>query len=465
MNPRLGVLAVVAMLVMAATACQPPVGFGKSTLVGATLTRPTALEFGPDGRLYVAQLSGTLKAYTIARSGPNAYAVTATEDIPLIGQIPNHDDDGAPNPSVTTRQVTGLLATGTAAHPVLYVTSSDPRGAFGGSATNTDTNSGVVSRLTWTGSAWQRLDLVRGLPRSEEDHAANGLALDKATNTLYLAQGGNTNDGAPSRDFSDLREYAYSGAILKIDLTAIGNSTYDLPTLSDSRHPGLTGPFGGDRGRHQAKLVPGSPAQVYAPGFRNPYDVVLTRAGKLFTIDNGHDAGFGGPPVGAGPGGTCTNAVNEGGTHDDDSVQLITGPGYYGGHANPTRGNTANTFDNPPQSPVLAADPIECQPRGPKHNGSLTTLPASSDGFAEYKASNFGGQLAGSLIVANFYGDVYRVQLNGTGDGVVGTQVLFANAGTTPLDVATQGDGGAFPGTIWVADFGAGTVVVFEPNG
>jgi len=62
MKPRLGAVALLAMLVMVAAACQPPVGFGKSTLAGATLTRPTALEFGPDGRLYVAQLSGTLKA-------------------------------------------------------------------------------------------------------------------------------------------------------------------------------------------------------------------------------------------------------------------------------------------------------------------------------------------------------------------------------------------------------------------
>ena len=146
--------------------------------------------------------------------------------------------------------------------------------------TNLDTNSGILSRLTWNGSAWAKLDLVRGLPRSEENHAANGMALDPATNTLYIAQGGNTNMGAPSNNFAFLPEYALSAAILSVDLDAIGNTTYDLPTLDDETRPGTNDandPFGGNDGKNQARLVPGGPVQVYSPGFRNPYDVVITR--------------------------------------------------------------------------------------------------------------------------------------------------------------------------------------------
>ena len=56
-------------------------------------------------------------------------------------------------------------------------------------------------------------DLVRGLPRSEENHASNGLALDPVNNKLYIAQGGNTNMGAPSNNFALLPEYALSAAI------------------------------------------------------------------------------------------------------------------------------------------------------------------------------------------------------------------------------------------------------------
>ena len=76
----------------------------------------------------------------------------------------------------------------------------------------------MVSKLTKSAGKWQRLDLVRGLPRSEENHAANGVALDTVTNMLYVAQGGNTNMGAKSNNFGFLAEYAYSAAILKIDL-------------------------------------------------------------------------------------------------------------------------------------------------------------------------------------------------------------------------------------------------------
>jgi hypothetical protein len=89
---------------------------------------------------------------------------------------------------------------------------------------------------------------------------------------LYLAQGGNTNRGAPSHHFNYMPEFAYS-AIVRIDLDAIGETTYDLPTLKSDLYPNLTGPFGGDFGRRQAKIVPGSPVQVHAPGFRNPYDL------------------------------------------------------------------------------------------------------------------------------------------------------------------------------------------------
>ena len=137
----------------------------------------------------------------------------------------------------------------------------------------------MISRLTWNGSSWQKLDLVRGLPRSEENHAANGMQLDAATNTLYVAQGGNTNKGAPSNNFAFLPEFALSAAILSVDLDAIGNTTYDIPTLNDEDRAGIADandPFGGNDGKNQAKLVPGGPVQVFAPGFRNPYDVVIT---------------------------------------------------------------------------------------------------------------------------------------------------------------------------------------------
>jgi N-acetylneuraminic acid mutarotase len=450
---------------------EPPaaVAFSKSSLAGETSASPTSLQFGPDGRLYVAQQDGAIKVYEVTRNNKDSYAVTSTETISSIQSIPNHDDDGTPNPSITDRQVTGLLVVGTAANPVIYVSSSDPRIGGGGSGTNTglDTNSGIISRLTWDGGSWQRVDLVRGLPRSEENHSTNGLQLDPETNTLYVAQGGNTNMGAPSNNFANLPEYALSAAILSVDLDAIGNSTYDLPTLDDGARPGVNDandPFGGDDGANQAKLVPGGPVQVFEPGFRNPYDLLITESGRYYTIDNGANAGWGDKPVNEGPGGTCTNAVNEPGTTDVDTLQLVTANGY-GGHPNPTRGNVANTFSSPPQSPVSVANPVECEWRdaGPAR-GNITDYPTSTNGLTEYTASNFGGALKGDILSASFDNKVYRAKLNPTGTQLVEGGALFQNVGATPLDVVAQGDSDVFPGTIWVADIGNDKITVFEPN-
>ena len=206
----------------------------------------------------------------------------------------------------------------------------------------------------------ERHELVRGLPRSEENHAANGLALDQTTNTLFVAQGGNTNKGAPSTNFAFLPEFALSAAVLSIDLDAIGDTTYNLPTLDDEDRAGASDandPFGGNDGKNQAKIAPQGPVQVHAPGFRNPYDLTITKSGRMYTIDNGGNAGWGDVPASEGPGGVCTNEPRDFGTTDPDTLHLISGAGYYGGHPNPTRGNNDNKFNfTNPQSPVPLAN-------------------------------------------------------------------------------------------------------------
>jgi hypothetical protein len=479
--------AVVGVLASAATAVDAaPISFNKSALQGNASSFPTSLQWGSDKRLYVSDaFDGLIKAYTIRRNGPDDYSATGVETISPISQIPNHNDnDGSLNAAVTGRLITGILVTGTASDPVIYVTSSDPRTGGGDPSqpndTNLDTNSGILSRLTKNGSSWQREDLVEGLPRSEENHASNGMALDPASQTLYIAQGGNTNMGAPSTLFANLPEVALSAAILavKLNAPALQSPPYQLPTLhDDSRTPAqeaATDPFGGDNGRNQA-LLPGrgaptdnAPVTVYAPGFRNPYDVVRTSAGQLYTIDNGSNAGWGALPAGEG-GSACTNAIQEGGKSDADSLHRITGPGYYGGHPNPTRGNTANTFDSPPQSPVPSATSQECGYVDPATSGNvLTTFNGSTNGLAEYTASNFDNAMRGDLVAAGFSANtVHQVHLSSDGTSAVSNGTLFSNVGVSPLDITTVGDNGLFPGTIWVADFTGSTgspVLVFEPK-
>ena len=437
--------------------------FASGVVEGSDTIRVTSVRFGPDGRLYVGQQTGIIRALSLERRGPGSYRVTATEVIGALVDLPNHNDDGSEQRNVNGRQLTGIEVAGTAEQPVIYAVTTDPR--MGGGYTEKDlpldTNSGVLSRLTRDGSGWKRTDLVRGLPRSGENHAGNGLVLDRARSRLFLAQGGNTNDGAPSKQFSFHPEYALSGAILSIDLAAIGDRTYDLPTLDDPARPGTADagdPFGGAGGANQARLVPDGPVTVYAPGFRNPYDIVLTAAGRLYTIDNGANPGWGDAPRAAG--GRCTNEARPGGKRQDDTLHYLAAAGYYGGHPNPTRANPANLFAG--QSPVSEPRPVECEFRPGRKSGALTTFPASTNGLVEYRAGAFGGKLAGNLLAASFDNRIYRLKLRADG-GLDRKEVLFESVGQAPLDVTAQGDGDVFPGTIWVGDVAAGSITVFEP--
>ena len=502
--------------------------FSPSGLKGATLDNPTSLQFGPDGRLYVAQQNGLIKALTIRKDGPNNYTVTATETIMLINSIPNHNDNGQPSPDVTTRQVTGILVTGTSSSLVLYVSSSDSRIGGPEGDLNLDTNSGIVSRLTRSGSSWTKLDLVRGLPRSEENHSVNGMQLDAVTNTLFLAVGGHTNAGSPSTNFAYTPEYILSAAILSINLAVINNLPtqgsgntaykYDLPTLDDPNRPNLANgsdpgdPFGGNDGLNQAKIVANGPVQVFSPGYRNPYDLVITRNRRLYTIDNGANQGWGGYPENEGkpnvtnnyvlgePGSSSPSAT-EGAVNNLDNLNYIGDlttyqPGsYYGGHPNPTRANpngaglythngtngvfrNSTTGPNPLPAdwpPVAKANPVEGDFRmaGSDVSQDLLTFTASTNGMCEYTASNFGSALQGSLLACTFDGTIVKISLTADGTSVtnpydankINTDLPFASGfGSTPLDVTAQGDNDIFPGTVWAATYGASAITIFEPQ-
>lgn len=506
--------------------------FSHSNLGGATFSAsPTSLQFGPDNRLYVAQQSGLIKVFTVVRNGINNYSVTKTETISLINKIPNNNDDGTANLGVITRQITGILVKGTAANPVIYVSSSDSRIGGPSGDLNLDTNSGIISTLSWNGSTWVKMDLVRGLPRSEENHASNGMQLNSATNMLYVAQGGHTNGGSPSTNFAFTTEYALSAAILSIDLTAINKMTtkgsgyttykYDLPTLDDptrannSNGTDINDPFGGNDGLNQAKIAGGinpGPVQVFAPGFRNPFDFLITKAGKMYSIDNGGNQGWGGYPQNEGTAnvtndyvsgepGSSSPSSNEATINNLDNLHYIGDintykpNSFYGGHPNPVRANpngaglftrsgttgvfrTSKSGANPLPAdwpPVPVANPIEgdFQMPGVEDNAILTFI-SSTNGLTEYTASNFNNSLKGSLLACSYDGYIDLIRLTSDGTNVtnsrrssdkVNQDPSFAtNFGTQPLDIVAKGDNDVFPGTVWVTLYGTKAIAIFEPK-
>ena len=442
-----------------------PVVFEASALdANVGIEDGTALQFGPDGRLYVAEVSGLIRVFDVVRKGENDYEATQAETISLIANVPNHDDDGSPNGSIKGRQVTGIHVVGTPASPVIWAASSDPRHGAGKSGldTNLDTNSGILHKLTKGAGGWQMQDLVRGLPRSEENHTPNGLIA--TGDAVYLLTGGHTNAGLPSNNFAEISEYALSSALLKIDVGSIGTGTHDLPTLDDEDRPGVddaNDPFGGNDGKNQAKLVAGGPVTIHASGLRNAYDLVLTEAGHFYTFDNGPNSNWGGWPDDS-----CLNKLNDGGKNFQDTLELLS-EGFYAGHPNLVRGNKANTFNaSNPQSPVeIDADPRECQYKPPPNDGSLTSIGASTNGMVEYTASNFGSSMKGDLLAITFNNEIYRLELDGAGTGFESKSVLAGNIpGDGTLDVTALGDAGPFPGTVWAMNyFGQSQITVLEP--
>ncbi len=496
------------------------IAFSKTTLLGTNLSEPTSLDWGPDGRLYVSERTGLIFAYTVEKVGNN-FQVLDTETIDLVKNIPNHNDDGSFVNFVTKRQVTGLLILGTDTNPIIYASSSDVRiGGGGGSDTNLDTNSGMISRLTYQDSSWAKVDLIRGLPRSEENHATNGMQYDAANNLLYIAQGGNTNAGAPSANFDHLCEYALSATILAADLTMLDTMPvlvdatfgtdyiYDIPTLDDPTRPNdangndINDPFGGNDGLNQAKYIPGGPISIFSGGYRNQYDLVLTELGYIYTWDNGPNIGIGGHPENEGspnvtnnwpPGEPGSNGPgpNDGQVNNQDGLHKVT-QGYYGGHPTPIRANplgaglfthesgasetgtfrTAITGDPAttlpidwPPFPDSLKDLREADYQNPGiSDSSIYTWEASTNGMDEYTANTFGGAMKGDLLAVSFSGDVLRVDLDANGDlGVDGVSSI-ANQLGIPLDVTTLPNNSLFAGTIWIVEFSGNSVAVLEPS-
>lgn len=333
--------------------------FSKSSLDlngQVSLNMPTALDWGADGRLYVTEVSGEVKILTVAFGDPApddgdgtaSFYVTDAETLSWVKSIPNHNDDGSAS-STSSREVTGIDVTpqyDENGAPVIidgkpavnvYVTSSDSRigAGNGGEDTGLDTNSGIITRLTQTESGWEAVDLVRGLARSEENHALNGLEviqeLDASghlvSERIIVANGGNANAGAPSNNFSGQQETAYSAAILEIDLDQLNamevktdggrQYIYDVPTLDDPSRAGAedgNDPFGGNDGFNGGKIDPDGPVQIYSPGYRNAYDVEVTEDGRVWTYDNGANNSWGGRPIGeAGDNGSTKDTAQQAG--------------------------------------------------------------------------------------------------------------------------------------------------------
>lgn len=396
----------------------PPPGGINFSRTSFPVTNPTSMAFGPDGRLYVSELTGRIHAFTLG-----------ADRKPVADQVIG---------SIGNRLTLGLAfdPVSTASQPVLWVSHSDPD-----LSNNAAVNSSTVSRLSGAGFA-SRTDVITGLPRSKADHSVNAIHFG-ADGRLYIAMAGNTGAGASntaSSPFGDRPEQPLSAAILVADVAAPafdGSCATPLGTFA----PSMGGPV-------VCSVVP------YATGLRNAYDFVFHSNGSMYAPENGLGVTGSFPPRPTPPctGTASATPVAQGGQNPGEQPDLLqrVEAGRYYGHPNPYRGECI--FKNGSLQGV-APDPAWVPPV--YDFGSHR----SPDGIVEYRHSAFNGALRGDLLVANYsQGDsISRLRLSADGRSVTSATTL-ADGFSDPLPLAAGPDG-----SIYVGEFGGGKVTVLIP--
>ena len=373
--------------------------------LGVTFDRPTALTFGPDGRLYVAEQEGRIRAFTI---DPLLNEITAVEQITAAADL---------------QEVFGIAfdpSDVTLPAPIYVTNTSSGVGDDGQTALGV--YPGRVTKIHGPGYG-MITDIITGLPVSRFTHQANGLVFD-SSGVLYIAHGSSTNAGLPGFLFLQ-EEVPLTAAVLVADISAAGfdgNITYSPPNTYSSTVDQISGDV-----------------SEYATGFRNPYDLIIHSNGRMYITDNG-------PNLGSGP--ASTSCTTQGPDPIGPDELNIVEAGIYYGHPNRNRGRF---------------DPAECvyhngtEGSGADWTGPIAELPTSSNGLIEYTSAAAGGKLLGDLFYAGFgTGVIGHIVLSLDGSSVVAHED-FDSGFANPLDLTMGPDG-----SLYIAEYGGNQIVTLR---
>ena len=401
----------------------------------AGVPRPTTVAWGPDGRIYVGSTTGDIHALTV----DDNYNVVSQQTIGTLRNFSNQNILGvAFNP------------TEVAEYPTIYVSHSQLYANSGSAFPSTQQSpySGQVSTLE--GPHYNQLKpLITGLPVSNHDHGVNGLQFDNQGD-LYIAVGGTTNAGVKHTKLGGLDESPFSAAILKAEITKPdfnGEIQYELPDNLTGELE-IPGNLAFDPATSQywggvARVVDGVDVSVYASGLRNPYDLVWTTSGKLYSTDNAANTGFGEVSTGA-------NTQEPFSTPRAwDELNLIEEGNYYG-HPNRNRGQT-DTRQN------IYYDAHDESIEG-IYTEELAQIAPATGGITEYIADTFDGQLRWDLLVQRWNDDAVTIP-------VESLQSPAAEATVNELPVSSGLDLTVAPGgTIVGVDYSENAVTVAIPD-
>ncbi|MBY5994266.1 kelch repeat-containing protein [Ferrimonas balearica] len=383
---------------------------------------PTSMVWGPDGRLYVTELFGTIHALTF---NDNLQVVS---DQVITGLTDRHGP----------RMTLGI--------EVYHDNPTDPDdfslwvNHSSSSTSNGEINSGEVTRLFGNNFASSEV-VISGLPRAKANHGPNSLHFGP-DDKLYIAIGGITGAGAAvdpniaDTEFGDRAEQPLSAAILVADVFA---SNFD-GTCDNS--PNIFGP---------------NPCDVenWVTGLRNAYDFVFHRNGEAYATDNGLGVQGAYPPQ---PTPDCSGLgdpapYDEGGDNPGTQPDLLLKleQGKYYGHPNPTRDECV--FKDGSYQGVSPLSNYEPEIFVLGNNKSANAL-------IEFRSGRACGALNGDLMTTYYSKDdgVTRLQLDSSGNQVVLAEKVYSDL-VDPLPLTERN------GNLYVGEFGSGVVSVLELSG
>jgi N-acetylneuraminic acid mutarotase len=337
---------------------------------------PTCGDWGPDGRLYVGTLSGTIHALTF----DDTYTEVGHEVYAGVSALSNHEILGLTfNP---------FAPTGPGDPVRIHIAHSHLFAQGGGAFTGPSPYPGQVSLLSGPDFNSPQV-VVSGLPSSNHDHGVNGLVFDH-NGDLLICVGGTTDAGIRHLNIGDLPESPLSGAILKAETSrADFNGAVHYLQRAPPHAPDDDQAHGED-----VVVALGSHVTVHASGLRNHFDLVLHSNGHVYATDNGPNPGFGGSSMGP--------TADGGDVQSPDELVLVEAGEYYG-HPNRARG---------PEDPRQFIYRHSAAPSIPgAYEAPMQELLSSTNGIDEYRATTFRGAMRGELLVQEWSGELARIGL------------------------------------------------------
>lgn len=414
----------------------------------------TSVTVGPDQRLYIGTLSGSLLALGYDMVSLRARTLCGS---PVLQDKSLRKADGTLSPRTVLGVAFDPSVSGSIMKP--YVTTSTRNWWL-------QENVAFSNKAAWRNGAVERLAvyidpgkfrikqsaelpicirydkrIVSGLPVANGgSHSVNALAFDQ-NGDLLIGVGGATNMGLPGVRLGNTWESPLSAAVVRARVATNPNFDGRVIYINNASAP------------HLAKLSRKSKnsVDVFASGFRQLYAMTVTKEGAVYGVDQGPGCPLGGAAV------RCS-AVNarkptwdlssttdwpspvksshrdcSGLTREDKLVRISEGR-YYG-HPNLNRGQKECVYIDP----LTRKAPFGGNPP-PKYKRHIDLVNASVTGVVEYTAQHFCGKMRGDLVLSTFLGGTtWRVRKTAN-DHKIAREVLALDEGGIALVQDVQGN-------------------------